>query len=131
MSFQASTTGARLLGGLSGANYLGESSMGNAYLRAKSRLENARLGADSIEQQSKTAADSINRNATRNMFGQIAGGLISGVGSGLTQMNQTPKADSSKGFGQYAIDPGFDTRIDLGIAPGSPGSFNPGAFTYF
>ena len=87
MSFRASTTGAQLLGGLSGANYRGQAGMGNAYLRAKGRMMQAKTGADSIESQSRMAADQINRNATRNMFGSIIGGIGSGIVSGLGNMN--------------------------------------------
>jgi len=87
MSFSASTTGAQLLGGLSGANYRGQAGMGNAYLRAKGRMMQAKTGADSIESQSRRAADQINRNATRNMFGSIIGGIGSGIVSGLGNMN--------------------------------------------
>ena len=87
MSFRASTTGAQLLGGLSGANYRGQAGMGNAYLRAKGRMMQAKTGADSIESQSRIAADQINRNATRNMFGSIIGGIGSGIVSGLGNMN--------------------------------------------
>ena len=129
MSFRASTTGAQLLGGLSGANYRGQTGMGNAYLRARSRIEKAKTGADSIESQSRIAADQINRNANRNMFGSIIGGAARGVIGGLGNIGSG--SGSGQGYGQYVVDPGFDTRIDMGIAPGSPGSFNPGAFTYF
>lgn len=87
MSFRASTTGAQLLGGLSGANYRGQAGMGNAYLRAKGRMMQAKTGADSIESQSRMAADQINRNATRNMFGSIIGGIGSGIVSGLGNIN--------------------------------------------
>ena len=65
------------------------------------------------------------------MFGSIIGGIGKGIVGGLGNMNSGPQPDPSGGYGQYVVDPGFDTRIDMGIAPGSPGSFNPGAFTYF
>ncbi len=122
MAFKASTTGARLLGGLSGANYRGKTGMGNAYLRARDRMAQARSGADSIEAQSRIAADQTNRNATRNMFGSFIGGLGRGVVSGLGNMGQQP--DSSRGYEQYVVDPGFDTRIDMRIP------FNPSPFTF-
>ena len=103
MSFRASTTGAQLLGGLSGANYRGQAGMGNAYLRAKGRMMQAKTGADSIESQSRIAADQINRNATRNMFGSIIGGIGSGIVSGLGNMNSGGGGGGGGGVDGFSI----------------------------
>jgi hypothetical protein len=119
MSF-GTTQGQNLLGGLSAANYGGDSRLGEAYLRGRTYLENARANIE-MEEAGLKARQGGQEKSGPDFLG-LGLDLLGGIGRSILRSGG---GSGSGGYGDFAKAPkGLDTSNYTGF-------FEPGSFTFF